>query len=122
MGERPRSLQELIRARQARVFVGRREQLRMFEDNLGLPVEDPRRRFLFSVFGDAGIGKSFLVRQLARVAGERGWLTGYVDHGAADVPETMAALVGELTRGGARCREFDDRFEAYQQRRRLLTA
>ncbi|WP_207386530.1 hypothetical protein [Protofrankia symbiont of Coriaria ruscifolia] len=68
MSERPRSLQDLIRGRQERVFVGRCEQLELFETNLGLPVDDPRRRFLFSLHGNAGIGKRFLVRQFARMA------------------------------------------------------
>lgn len=112
----------MIRARQAHVFVGRQEQLQLFEDNLSLPIEDPRRRFLFNVFGNAGIGKTFLVRQLDRVARERGWLTGYVDHAAVDVPEAMSALIGALANGGARCKKFMSRFDAYQQRRRELDA
>ncbi|MBL7491075.1 tetratricopeptide repeat protein [Frankia sp. AgB1.9] len=120
--DRPRSLQDRIRARQAHVFVGRQEQLRQFEENLGLPLDDPRQRFLFSVYGDAGIGKTFLVRQLARVAREKGWLTAYVDHAVADVPETMASIVAQLTSAGARCKDYADRHASYQQRRGELAS
>jgi tetratricopeptide (TPR) repeat protein len=112
----------LIRARQTSVFVGRREQLRVFEENLALPVDDPRRRFLFGLHGDAGVGKTFLVRQFGRLARERGWLTAYVDHAVYDAPGAMSAVTAELERAGVKCREYADRFAAYQQRRHELAA
>jgi len=85
-------LQDLIRVRQASVFVGRIEQLHLFEENLALRVDGPRRRFLFSLHGDAGIGKSFLVRQFSRLARERDWVTAYIDHRVNDVPAAMSAV------------------------------
>ncbi len=47
---------------------------------------------------------------------------GYVDHAVTDVPEAMATLVTDLTRGGAKCREYADQFAAYQQRRHDVDA
>ncbi len=122
MGERRRSLQDRIRARQSDVFVGRSEQLRQFEQNLQLPFDDPRQRFLFSVFGDAGIGKTFLVRQLARVAREKGWRTATVDHTVLDVPGTMASIVGQLDQAGLKVRRYSERYASYQSRRGELAA
>ncbi|MCK9920361.1 tetratricopeptide repeat protein [Frankia sp. AgPm24] len=117
MNERRRSLQDRIRARQSDVFVGRTEQLRQFEENLDLPFDDPRQRFLFSVFGDAGIGKTFLVRQLARVAREKQWQTATVDHTVLGVPETMASIINQLEQAGVKVRRFTERYAAYQARR-----
>lgn len=49
------SLQKLIRDRQAGGFVGRHEQLELFETNLKLPINDLRRQFVLSSwFGRCG--------------------------------------------------------------------
>ena len=114
--ERPLTLQDLIRSRQAGVFVGRERQLAQFEENLRLPVTDPRRRFLFSVHGAAGIGKSFLVRQFRRIATDHGLATGQVDSSAYDVPSALAALAADL----GPSKEFGKRLTAYRQHRQDL--
>lgn len=49
-----RSLQDLIRSRQQSGFVGRQQQVVQYQENLGLAVDDERRRFLFNIHGDAG--------------------------------------------------------------------
>lgn len=122
MAERPPTLQELIRRRQAGGFVGRREHLGRFEENLGLPVDDPRRRFLFSLHGAAGVGKTFLVQQFARLARERGVLTAYTDEAVYDVPAAIEAVVAALAAQGGRCREFPDLLAEYRRRRHELEA
>jgi hypothetical protein len=114
------TLQELIRRRQAGGFVGRRAQLGLFDENLGLPLDDPRRRFLFSVHGDAGVGKTYLVHQFVRVAREHGYVTAYVDEAVYDVLATMEALAGDLERQGVRCKEFREQLGVYRQRRSEL--
>ncbi|GAA3440353.1 tetratricopeptide repeat protein [Kutzneria kofuensis] len=116
MPERPLTLQDLIRRRQAGEFVGRERQLALFEENLRLPVVDPRRRFLFSVHGAAGIGKSYLVRQFRRVATDHGFATGHVDESAYDLPSALEALAAGL----GPCKEFAKRLAAYRQHRQDL--
>jgi tetratricopeptide (TPR) repeat protein len=109
------SLQELIRRRQAGGFVGRQEELGQFQDNLGLPVDDVRRRFLFSVHGDAGIGKTFLLRQFTRLAREGGCLTAYVDETVYDIPAALDAISTSLAQQDAPCKELGKRAEAYRK-------
>ena len=107
------TLQDLIRRSQAGGFVGRREQLDLFERNLDRSVDHPHRRFLFSFHGDAGVGKTFLIRQLARVAGEHGYAAAYVDETTAvDVLTAMEELATGLESAGVRCREWTDRLGA----------
>ncbi|MFC0435687.1 tetratricopeptide repeat protein [Kutzneria buriramensis] len=118
MGDRVPSLQELIRRRQAGGFVGRVEQLAQFKANLALP--DELRRFVFSVHGSAGVGKTFLVRQFVRMARDREVLTGYVDESAYDVFTAVEAVVADLAGQGGRCREFPGLLEEYRQRRHEL--
>ena len=63
MARERRSLQDLIRSRQRCGFVGRQGQVIQFQENLGLPVDDEQRRFLFNIHGDAGVGKTYLTEQ-----------------------------------------------------------
>jgi tetratricopeptide (TPR) repeat protein len=116
--ERPLTLQELIRRRQAGGFVGRERQVAVFEENLRLPVTDPRRRVLFSVHGAAGIGKSFLVRQFRRIATDHGLATGLVTEAAYDLPGAIEALAADLGPG----KEFAKRLATYRQHRQDLDA
>jgi tetratricopeptide (TPR) repeat protein len=116
------TLQDLIKRRQAGGFVGRRHEIGRFEENLRLPLDDQRRRFLFSVHGDAGVGKSFLVNQFQRIAGERGCATAYVDESVYDIPSVLAGIVRSFARQGDPCKEFTKKSELYHEKRHELDA
>jgi hypothetical protein len=77
MADSSRSLQEIIRQR--RGFAGRAAELTLFREDLELPVDDERRRFLFTIHGDGGVGKTFLVARLRQVAGECGRVCAVTD-------------------------------------------
>ena len=94
--KQPVSLQEIIRRRQASGFIGRQAQLGAFEANLQLAVDDPRRNFLFSVHGDAGIGKTFLLHQFVRIAREQGCLTAYSDESSYDIPSVLETMTSDM--------------------------
>ncbi|VVJ25022.1 Uncharacterised protein [Amycolatopsis camponoti] len=116
------SLQDLIRRRQAGGFVGRQEELGQFQDNLRLEVDDVRRRFLYSIHGDAGIGKTFLVRQFARLAREHGCLTAYIDESVYDIPAALEAISVALAQQDAPCKELVKRAETYRKHQYELDA
>ncbi|MEV6115120.1 tetratricopeptide repeat protein [Streptomyces sp. NPDC052109] len=111
------SMQELIGRRRRAGFVGRGDERAAFRANLDVPPEDERHRFLFHVRGNAGVGKTFLIRELEQVARERGALTAYVDEGAGSVPEAMAAIARQLGQQGHRCKELERLLAAYRERR-----
>lgn len=118
-GER-RSLQQRIRERQQSGFTGRQGQVIQYRENLGFSVDDERRRFLFNIHGDAGVGKTFLTRQLEQIAARDGALTTYVDETAEDVAAVMAVMAAGLARGGSKLSDFEKRAAQYWQRRREL--
>ena len=120
MSEGRRSLQDRIRARQQSGFVGRRGQVIQYQDNLTFPIDDDRRRFLFNIHGDAGVGKTFLTKQLWRMATQAGALTAYIDETAEDITSAMISLAEQLSRGGAKLGDFEKRAGEYQQRRHDL--
>lgn len=115
-----RSLQDLIRRRQQSGFVGRQGQVIQYQENLGYPIDDERRRFLFNVHGDAGVGKTYLTKQLRQIASERGALTAYTDETSNDVVVVMSVIAEQFGRANVDLSSFQKREESYQQRRREL--
>jgi hypothetical protein len=120
MGKEGRSLQDRIRERQQGGFVGRQGQVIQYRENLAFPVADERRRFLFNIHGDAGVGKTFLTRQLRQIAAGAGALTGYVDETAEDVTSALTAMAEQFSRAGCKLADFDKRAAEYRQRRHEL--
>lgn len=117
-----RSLQDLIRSRQRSGFVGRQGQVIQFAENLALAVDDERRRFLFNIHGDAGVGKTYLTMQLRQTAAERGALTAYVDETVEDVLSAMSVIAHGLSPDGTWLGDFNKRAKAYLQRRHELAS
>ena len=115
-----RSLQDRIRDRQQSGFVGRQGQVIQYQENLGLSVDDDRRRFVFNIHGDAGVGKTYLTKQLQQTAISGGALTAYIDETVDDVASAMTVIAEEFHRGGVRLGEFEKRAAEYQQRRHEL--
>ncbi|MEV6169338.1 tetratricopeptide repeat protein [Streptomyces sp. NPDC051954] len=111
------SMQELIRQRRRAGFVGRSDERAAFRQNLDLPPEDERHRFLFHVHGQAGVGKTFLVRELEQLAREKGALTAYVDERVGSVPEAMAAISREFAGQGQKFKELERLLAAHRERR-----
>ncbi|MGV4985529.1 tetratricopeptide repeat protein [Streptomyces sp. NRAIS4] len=111
------SMHELIGRRRRAGFVGRGDERAAFRANLDLSPEDESHRFLFHVHGNAGVGKTFLIRELEQIARERGALTAYVDESAGSVPEAMAAIGRQLGQQGHRCKELERQLAAYRERR-----
>ncbi|MEU0965265.1 tetratricopeptide repeat protein [Streptomyces sp. NPDC005917] len=117
MGSTRLSMQELIGRRRRAGFVGRVDERAAFRRNLDLASEDERHRFLFHVHGDAGVGKTFLVRELEQIAREAGALTAYVDEGAGSVPEAMTAMTRQFAMQGRRFKELERLLAAHRERR-----
>ncbi|MFE5919595.1 tetratricopeptide repeat protein [Streptomyces sp. NPDC056468] len=110
-------MQELIGRRSRAGFVGRSAERAAFRANLDIPPEDERHRFLFHVHGNAGVGKSFLLRELEQVARERGALTAFVDESAGSVPEALEAMSRQFAAQGRRLKDLDRLLAAHRERR-----
>jgi hypothetical protein len=84
------TLGALLAERDATRFVGRRRELGVLRQML-----DPDARVRVAhVHGPGGIGKSALLREVARAAGERGWTPRWIEgRELAPVPEALAAAL-----------------------------
>ncbi|MEU8789985.1 tetratricopeptide repeat protein [Streptomyces sp. NPDC048643] len=116
MGAQP-SMQELIEERRRLSFVGRGAERAAFLRNFDVPVRDQGRRFLFHVHGNAGVGKTFLVRELEQLAREAGALTAYVDESIGGVPEAMETVCGQFARQGRRLKDLERLLDRHRERR-----
>ena len=116
------SMQDIFKRRHQTGFVGRQDLLARFQENLVLPVDDPRRQFLFNIYGEPGMGKSFLVHRLHALALERGARSAIVDDRIFDVPGMMAAIAEQLGTQHSRMRSFERRHQRYEERRLALLA
>ncbi|MDX3455721.1 tetratricopeptide repeat protein [Streptomyces sp. ME02-8801-2C] len=118
MAQAPRpSMRQLIQQRRRAGFVGRGAERAAFRANFDLPPDDERHRFRFHVHGNAGVGKTFLVRELEQQAKERGALTAYVDEGAGSVPEALAVMCRQFAAQGRRFKELERLLAAHRERR-----
>ncbi|MEV0775015.1 tetratricopeptide repeat protein [Streptomyces sp. NPDC050428] len=111
------SMQELINIRRHAGFVGRRSELDLFRTNFDTRPEDPEHRFVFHIHGNAGVGKTTLVRELVRIAHERQALTVTVDEAVNSVPEVLEALTARFARLGHPLKALDRMLATYRRRR-----
>ncbi len=116
----PLSLQDILAQRQEEDFVGREEHIQRFLENLRLPLDDPRRRFIFNIYGPAGVGKTWLLQHLRRLAVGAGYLTGWTDEGEPDVPAVMGAFAAQLASQGHPLKSFSETYRLYRQQRKEL--
>ncbi|MEH2162756.1 MAG: tetratricopeptide repeat protein [Nostoc sp.] len=117
---KPKNLQDIIKQRQQLGFVGREDQTNQFRQNLALHVQDTRRRFLYNVWGQGGVGKSTLLRQFRKIAEEAKIISAYIDEAEKTIPEVMGRLAEELERQGHKLTQFTERYKVYRQKRQEL--
>lgn len=124
-----RSMQEARRLRRGRqqAFTGRHDQLALFREQLTLAGDDDRRRDVLNVYGQGGMGKSTLLNEFVRIAGDMSALAAITDHNEEDIPSAMARLATGLEEAGgdeaaAAFKTFNKRYDTYRQKRGELQA
>ncbi len=120
--QQPPSLQDIIARRRQEEFVGRDEYVRRFRENLRIPLDDPRRRFIFNVYGQAGVGKTWLLQRLRQVAEEEGCLTAWTNETQQDIVAVLGIFARQLEAQGIVLKAFNERYRAYRQQRNMLEA
>jgi len=109
------SLKDIRERRQKSAFVGREEQLKTFQQNLLLELSDPRRRFIFNIHGQGGVGKTTLLENFRKIVRQQFTLHAYIDETQRSVPEVMAQIAEQLAQQGYKLRKFRDRYRLYRQ-------
>lgn len=105
------------------LFVGRKEQLQRFERNLELGPDSDEFLNIFNVFGQGGVGKTYLVTRYREMAEKAGYLTAFVDtedRRLFEVTATMNAIANALTQKDAPFKRFAKRYKDYLQEKGKL--
>jgi tetratricopeptide (TPR) repeat protein len=122
MGQEPVSQQDLIQRRRQTGFVGRHGEVARYQENLGFPADDECRMFLFSIHGEAGVGKTSLTQHLQGLATRQGALTAYINETVEDPVSAMSAIARQFGDAGGRMSGFEKRAAAYRRRRHELAS
>lgn len=109
------SLQDILKSRQTSEFVGREHYREQFRRNLQLDATDERKRFVYNIFGQGGVGKTTLVQQLIFDANTEGAITAYVDEEAENEVRAMDIVARKFSQQGCSLKNFDDRYRVYRQ-------
>jgi len=122
MNEQQVSLQTILHQRQQQEFVGREKQLTLFQENMVMQPDDDRHRFIFSIYGLGGVGKTSLLRQLFHLTKQQGLTPAWTDEQQENVLEVMVHLSRQLDPSHRSFHAFHRRHRAYQQLCRDLEA
>ncbi len=117
-----RSLQDIKKHRQSSDFVGRTEQVSLFRQNLSLSPDDERRRFIFNVWGQGGVGKTYFLKHCCKIAEDKGGVTAYGDEDIKDVPGLLAEMVKQFAAKGHQFKAFQERYKTFRQKKEELEA
>ncbi|MBA5224548.1 tetratricopeptide repeat protein [Streptomyces griseoaurantiacus] len=96
--------------------MGRHGEMNAFRENLSRDPEGDDYQFFFHVRGNAGVGKTSLLRQWEMVAREQGAATVYLDDGVHSAVEAMAEIGDRLSFQGLPLRRFGKLLATFRQR------
>jgi tetratricopeptide (TPR) repeat protein len=116
------TLQDILRRRQKDEFIGRTEHLAFYRQNLEYPVDSDLKRFIFSVSGQAGVGKTSLLRRFRHVSDSFGALSVWTDEAEISIPEVLAHFSTQLEKQGVELKSFNPRYKVYREKRQELEA
>ncbi|MFC4866545.1 MULTISPECIES: tetratricopeptide repeat protein [Streptomonospora] len=115
------SLRDILRKRRSAAFFGRENHRDDYRANLALPPNDEARRFVYNIHGNAGVGKTLLLREFQQLAVDAEFLTARVDDEHADGPLDMLNSVAEQMKSqGLRLEGYTKQYTAYLKTRHEL--
>lgn len=104
-----KSLLNRIKKKRDNAFVGRNRYVDSFSNNLD--SDDPV--IIFNIYGQGGVGKSYLSRKYINIAEENGCLTTYTDESIKSLLDWMGAVANQLKSKGTALAAFEATYETY---------
>lgn len=122
MTKERRSKTDKLRRKNEELFVGREEPIQRFRRHLESKPDDDDFLDIYNIYGQGGVGKSYLCQKLLGMAKAKNALTTYTDEGVKSVVEWMGAVAKQLTEQEAPLKAFSERYERYLQEQKKLEA
>ncbi len=115
MSQQISSIQDILQQRQQQEFIGREAFITLFRENLFFPPDDDRRRFVLSVSGQGGIGKTSLLNQLFHLTTQLGLTAAWTNELQENALAVMIRVVEQLDPEHRFFKKFHRRYRAYQR-------
>ncbi|MBK6903358.1 MAG: hypothetical protein IPH04_11270 [Saprospirales bacterium] len=122
MTKERRSKTDKLRRKNEELFVGREEPIQRFRRHLESKPDDDDFIDIYNIYGQGGVGKSYLCKKLLGMAKAKNALTTYTDEGVKSVVEWMGAVAKQLAEQDAPLKAFSERYEKYLQEQKKLEA
>jgi len=125
MAKRRRSFGQKKEQTNKQIFVGRQEQLRLFERNIQLGPDHEDFINIFNVYGQGGVGKTSLIHKYQEAAKAANYWIGFVDTEDLqlyEVTATMNNIAEDFALQAAPFKRFDKRYKDYLQKKGELDA
>jgi tetratricopeptide (TPR) repeat protein len=108
------TFQDLLADFEEEIFVGRTEQLALFETALTAPHPP---FLILAISGQGGVGKTTLLEQYRRRATAHDALTALVNEDHTSVPQVLATMVEQLEAqsGEGKFKTFNERYRKYRE-------
>ena len=114
MSSKPRTWKDFADQRRKENFVGRAEQLHVFQDNF---ISNNPSWMALSVTGEGGVGKSTLLKRYCQLAESAEICANVImcDDRQISPVEVMGYVAEQLAKVGIIQREFDERYKKYRE-------
>jgi tetratricopeptide (TPR) repeat protein len=112
-----KTFKDRLKAKQEAKFIGRSEHLTVFNDNL--KATDPLYSII-NIYGQGGVGKSYLSQQYKTIAEQNKCLTAYTDEDTKSVLQWMERVAQQFKNQEAELTEFEKNYKTYQQETKKL--
>ena len=105
---------KIIDEAEARQFVGRKENLETFQQEISLPKP---RYLIFYITGQGGAGKTTLLNRYQKIAEGLEFLIAECDEKQQDVPAVLGRFAQQLAEQGFSLKHFEERYKTYLQKK-----
>jgi hypothetical protein len=104
-------LRELLHIRRLEEFPGRNKYRQLFRKNLR---KSSRNRFyIFNIFGEGKVGKTFLLKDFRDIARADGSFTSFVQKELNDIPSIMGKIYNDIKELGISNSIFEEHYSTY---------
>jgi len=103
-------------------FIGRDEPIAIFKRHLDATPGEDGFYDIFNIFGQGGVGKSYLIEKFQEFSREKGILTSYTDEGIHDALQFMNSITELLEKQNVSLKRFSERYKKFLQEKQKLDA
>ena len=113
-----KTFKDRLIAKQEAKFIGRSEHLTVFKNNL--KADEPYA--IINIYGQGGVGKTYLSRQYKTIADENNCLSAYSDEDTKSILQWMEIVAQQFKNHNADLSDFYKSYKTYQQETQKLEA